>query len=133
MVSYKDLGLVNTREMFAKAIKGGYAVPAFNFNNMEQLKEWFADAVSVAGKKYVFEWNGQEQCATVIGRRDGLSIRFMWDDETSRAYFEMSISVNEMTDDTTLIVTDYAEPDELDDSKELWETQVDTLRRAIGC
>ncbi len=97
------------------------------------LKEWFADAVSVAGKKYVFEWNGQEQCATVIGRRDGLSIRFMWDDETSRAYFEMSISVNEMTDDTTLIVTDYAEPDELDDSKELWETQVDTLRRAIGC
>ncbi len=38
MVSYKDLGLVNTREMFAKAIKGGYAVPAFNFNNMEQLQ-----------------------------------------------------------------------------------------------
>ncbi|MDE5650287.1 MAG: class II fructose-bisphosphate aldolase, partial [Duncaniella sp.] len=38
MVSYKDLGLVNTKEMFAKAIKGGYAVPAFNFNNMEQLQ-----------------------------------------------------------------------------------------------
>ena len=38
MVSYKDLGLVNTREMFANAIKGGYAIPAFNFNNMEQLQ-----------------------------------------------------------------------------------------------
>ena len=38
MVSFKELGLVNTREMFAKAIKGGYAVPAFNFNNMEQLQ-----------------------------------------------------------------------------------------------
>ena len=38
MVNYKDLGLVNTKEMFAKAIKGGYAVPAFNFNNMEQLQ-----------------------------------------------------------------------------------------------
>ena len=38
MVSYKDLGLVNTRDMFAKAIKGGYAIPAFNFNNMEQLQ-----------------------------------------------------------------------------------------------
>ena len=37
MVNYKDLGLVNTREMFAKAIKGGYAIPAFNFNNMEQM------------------------------------------------------------------------------------------------
>ncbi|MCQ2154709.1 MAG: class II fructose-1,6-bisphosphate aldolase [Bacteroidales bacterium] len=37
-VSFKDLGLVNTREMFKKAVKGGYAVPAFNFNNMEQLQ-----------------------------------------------------------------------------------------------
>ena len=38
MVNFKELGLVNTREMFAKAIKGGYAIPAFNFNNMEQLQ-----------------------------------------------------------------------------------------------
>ncbi len=38
MINYKDLGLVNTREMFKKAIEGGYAVPAFNFNNMEQLQ-----------------------------------------------------------------------------------------------
>ena len=37
-VNYKDLGLVNTREMFKKALKGGYAVPAYNFNNMEQLQ-----------------------------------------------------------------------------------------------
>lgn len=38
MVNYKDLGLVNTREMFKRAIDGGYAIPAFNFNNMEQLQ-----------------------------------------------------------------------------------------------
>ena len=38
MVSYKELGLVNTREMFKKAINGGYAIPAFNFNNKEQLQ-----------------------------------------------------------------------------------------------
>ena len=38
MVDYKTLGLVNTREMFARAINGGYAIPAFNFNNMEQLQ-----------------------------------------------------------------------------------------------
>ena len=38
MIDYKKLGLVNTREMFAKAVKGGYAIPAFNFNNMEQLQ-----------------------------------------------------------------------------------------------
>ena len=38
MVNYKDLGLVNSREIFAKAMKGGYAIPAFNFNNMEQMQ-----------------------------------------------------------------------------------------------
>ena len=38
MVDYKSLGLVNTKEMFAKAVHGGYAIPAFNFNNMEQLQ-----------------------------------------------------------------------------------------------
>lgn len=38
MVNYKDLGLVNSREIFKKAVNGGYAVPAYNFNNMEQLQ-----------------------------------------------------------------------------------------------
>ena len=38
MVSYKELGLVNTKDMFAKAVKGGYAIPAYNFNNMEQMQ-----------------------------------------------------------------------------------------------
>ena len=38
MVNYKELGLVNTREMFKRAINGGYAIPAFNFNNLEQLQ-----------------------------------------------------------------------------------------------
>ena len=38
MTSYKELGLVNTKEMFAKAVEGGYAIPAYNFNNMEQMQ-----------------------------------------------------------------------------------------------
>ena len=38
MVNYKDLGLVNTREMFKRAVAGGYAIPAFNFNTMEQMQ-----------------------------------------------------------------------------------------------
>ena len=37
-VDYKKIGLVNTKDMFARAIKGGWAVPAFNFNNLEQLQ-----------------------------------------------------------------------------------------------
>ena len=50
MVNYKDLGLVNTREMFAKAIKGGYAIPAFNFNNMEQMQAIIKAAVEIPAR-----------------------------------------------------------------------------------
>ncbi len=45
MVNYKDLGLVNTREMFKKAVAGGYAIPAFNFNTMEQMQAIIQAAV----------------------------------------------------------------------------------------
>ena len=45
MVNYKDLGLVNTREMFKKAIAGQYAIAAFNFNNMEQMQAIIQAAV----------------------------------------------------------------------------------------
>ena len=45
MVHYKELGLVNTRELFAKAMQGGYAIPAFNFNNLEQLQAIIAACV----------------------------------------------------------------------------------------
>lgn len=45
MVSYKELGLVNTKELFKKAIEGGYAIPAFNFNNLEQMQAIVSAAV----------------------------------------------------------------------------------------
>ena len=41
MTSYKEFGLVNTREMFKKAVDGGYAIPAFNFNTLEQMQPSF--------------------------------------------------------------------------------------------
>ncbi|MDD2192373.1 MAG: class II fructose-1,6-bisphosphate aldolase [Bacteroidales bacterium] len=47
MVSYKELGLVNSREIFTKAFEGGYAIPAFNFNNMEQMQAIIQACVEV--------------------------------------------------------------------------------------
>lgn len=97
------------------------------------LAEWFADEVKISGKTYLFNWNGQEQSATQVQMRTGVSIRLRWDDDTTRNYFEMRISVNELTDSTTLTITDFADSDEIDDAKELWITQIDSLRRIIGC
>ena len=55
MVNYKDLGLVNTKEMFAKAIKGGYAIPAFNFNNMEQMQAIIKLVVEMSKSTFVLQ------------------------------------------------------------------------------
>lgn len=63
MVSYKDLGLVNTKEIFAKAIKGGYAIPAFNFNNMEQMQSIIMASVEMSSPVILQVSNGARKYA----------------------------------------------------------------------
>lgn len=97
------------------------------------LNEWFADNVTVQGKIYTFEWSGTGQQAEMINRKDQRYVRFHWlDDEDDKAYFEFKLNIDELTGDIALIVTDFAEPDEVEDSKELWETQVSELKHILG-
>lgn len=63
MVSYKDLGLVNTRDLFEKAVKGGYAIAAFNFNNMEQMQAIVAAAVETKSPVIMQVSNGARKYA----------------------------------------------------------------------
>ena len=63
MVNYKDLGLVNTRELFRKAVKGGYAIPAYNFNNMEQLQAIIQACVETASPLILQVSKGARQYA----------------------------------------------------------------------
>jgi len=71
MVSYKELGLVNTKEMFAKAIKGGYAIPAYNFNNMEQMQAIIQAAVETKSPVILQVSKGARQYA------NGTLLRYM--------------------------------------------------------
>lgn len=97
------------------------------------LSRWFADKVEIQGKNYVFSWKGHSQTARVGASRQGVYIRFHWDDADPKEYFELRIAVNALTDDTELIITDFAEGSEVDDARNLWISQVDTLRRVLGC
>ena len=97
------------------------------------LNEWFADNVTVQGKIFTFEWDGSTQQAEMINRKDQRYVRFHWlDDEDEKTYFEFKLNIDELTGDIALIVTDFAEPDEIEDTKELWETQVSELRHILG-
>lgn len=97
------------------------------------LKQWFADNVKIKEKEYSFIWKGYSQEAKVVGMRKGLAIKLQWLDSSSRTYFEMRILTSEMTDNTVLQITDFSEEDEIEESQDLWRSQIDTLRRVIGC
>lgn len=98
------------------------------------LEEWFADKVVSDDKTVEFSWGKSEQrVAEIIAIRAYSYIRFRWkDDEGERSYFEMKMTYNELTHTYVLEVTDFAEPDEVDDMKELWESQIANLRRTCG-
>lgn len=97
------------------------------------LKEWFADDVRMDGKEVVFSWNDTEQEAQIVGTRTEKYIRFHWKEDTDKCYFELKISTSEMTDSVALTVTDWAEPDDMDESKDLWNYQIESLQRLLGC
>jgi len=97
------------------------------------LSEWFADDVNIKGNKYIFIWEGEEQEAEILQKRENQFIRFHWiDDEDDDAYFEFKIEVDELTEDVALIITDFADEEDREDNIGLWEAQVDDLHSIIG-
>ena len=97
------------------------------------LSEWFADNVQLNGNNFTFFWDDSEQVAKLLMKKTNEYVRFQWEeDEDEEAYFEFKIAKDELTGDVALIITDFVEPDDIDDTKGLWDSQVSELRRAIG-
>ena len=97
------------------------------------LSEWFADNVNSRGKMFKFIWDGSEEQAKLITKKSGERVKFKWQNEDDDAsYFEIRIQVDEITKDVSLMVTDFAEDDELEDTKMLWENQISDLKQVLG-
>lgn len=102
------------------------------------LERWMADEVERKGDKLYFSWgtswqNKDERSATIVEEKPNKLIRFKWDgDEDPDAYCEMRIEEGEITNDCTLVVTDFAEPDDADSLKELWDDNMEMLHQASG-
>ena len=95
------------------------------------LSEWFADNVQLDGKNFVFFWDNSEQVAKLLMKKANEYIRFQWIDEDSDTFFEFRITKDELTGDVALMITDFADKDEIDDAIDLWESQISELKRAI--
>ncbi|PKG52470.1 MULTISPECIES: START-like domain-containing protein [Olleya] len=97
------------------------------------LSEWFADNVNSRGELFKFIWDGSEEQAKLLTKKSGERIKFRWlVDEDAPYYFEIKIQVDEITKDVSIIVTDFAEEDEVEEAKMLWTNQISDLKQVIG-
>ncbi len=96
------------------------------------LSEWFADNVNSRGERFNFIWDGSEEGAKLLKRKSDEFVRFAWEAAEDETYFEMRIRVDEITGDVSLFITDFAEEDELDEAKMLWDNQISDLKQVLG-
>ena len=100
----------------------------------EGLSEWFADNVNVDGDLFTFFWDGTQSEARLSALKDNKLVRFEWLnlENEEENYFEFGINIDELTGDLALIVSDFAEPEDKEDSIYLWNSQVADLKRLLG-
>lgn len=96
------------------------------------LQEWFADRVDDQDDIFSFSWNGSEETAEVVDSEEDKYIRFHWSHAPKEEYFEFSIEKSEVTNQTILVIKDFAEKKEIKDQSMLWDHQVKELFHRLG-
>jgi len=97
------------------------------------LSEWYADNVNSRGELFSFIWDGSEEDANLISKKNNERVRFRWlEDEGTDYYFEIRIQVDEITKDVSIMITDFAEEDEIEEGKMLWENMISELKQLLG-
>ena len=99
------------------------------------LSEWFADNVNSRGELFTFIWDDSEEKAKLLSKKSGERIKFRWladEEDDLSTYFELRIQVDEITKDVSLMIVDFADEDEVEASKMLWENQVSSLKQVLG-
>lgn len=99
----------------------------------EGLAEWFAEEVSERGDDFFFSWGGPEEKATLIKYKTEQSVRFRWEeDEGTKYFFEMNIVIDEITNDLSLNITDFCDPDDEEENQQYWENLIENLKIKLG-
>ena len=96
------------------------------------LQEWFADHVDERDGIFSFSWNGTEEKAELLDQEENKYVRFRWTHMAKDEYFEFAIERSEVTNQTILVIKDFADKKEIKDQSQLWEYQVKDLFHRIG-
>ena len=104
----------------------------YRLHNPSGLEEWFADKVLLSKNIYTFQWSNSEQKAELIDKKNNEFVKFRWLDAEDDSYVELKIVKQEVTGDTALYITDFAEPDEKEETIDLWNEQIAQLKHILG-
>lgn len=97
------------------------------------LIRWFCDEVDIQGETFTFMWSGAEEVAELIEDIENERVRFKWEDADDEAEFlDFNISKSPVTGETIVMITDFCDEDEMDDQRQLWESQMGQLRKEMG-
>lgn len=97
------------------------------------LSEWFCDDLNIRNGIYTFIWDDQLQQARLLKTVEFQVVRFQWVDKTDGSYFEFRIQRDDLTNDISLIITDFADSaGDRESSKLLWNSQVEKLMHVMG-
>ena len=96
------------------------------------LVRWFCDEVDINKEEYTFVWSGAGEMATMVEDIEDERVRFEWEDGEDGEYFEFRMAKSPVTNETILEITDFCDEDELDDQRQLWESQMKVLRQETG-
>ena len=100
----------------------------------EGLSEWFADDVVEKGDDFYFSWNGgAPEKATMIRYKPESFVRYRWEvDEGTKNFFEMTIVVDEITNDLALNITDFADEGDEEEVSQYWDNLIENLQIKLG-
>ncbi len=101
-------------------------------SNPSGLQEWFADTVNVQDGVYSFGWSGAEETADLVDSEQDKFIKYHWTESEDDEYFEFYIDKSEVTNQTILVVKDFAEKADIKDQSQLWDKQLKDLFHRIG-
>jgi hypothetical protein len=96
------------------------------------LQEWFADKVDERDDVFSFSWNGTEDKAELLESEEDKFVKFHWSQTPKDEYWEFRIEKSEVTNQTILIIKDFADKKKIKDQSQLWEYQVKELFHRLG-
>ena len=96
------------------------------------LVRWFCDEVEITKSEFIFIWEGAEEGAELVEDREDECVKFEMDEYEDDEYLQFRLSKSPVTNETIMEIRDYCDEDEVDDQKQLWESQIERLRREVG-